>query len=292
MSRTYNPWKDRDFIKLKPLLSEKMDCLTMRMHCEAECLIGTPEKKKLKSMKDDPTEHNDCLLELVEKGDASSFRTFCTIVDEQCVSYNFTDVSPVLRTLLERIDQPSSFAAQREVGSAQQDDFNQGTGQESRSFEAQEEVGFDARLGDASADSSSGSYSSSSRPPSSHTHRLINDIIDIYAFGEKAAKLMGDATCDKLARLLVKEKKDPVDNYADLVLRHIKVHKHGVEELYNVGGVLLYFADQNPAPTFDEVVVVLKDACPGKVDAVESLWNKAEFSARSDPENGVRKARC
>ncbi|XP_065197896.1 uncharacterized protein LOC135829415 isoform X1 [Sycon ciliatum] len=104
MPTTYNPWKDADFLKLKPDLAEKMDNRTMRVLCGSELLISSSDEKKLLATGDE-IEHNDLLLDLLQKGDADSFRIFDRMLrSDRIVKFNFSEIYPRLDVILERID--------------------------------------------------------------------------------------------------------------------------------------------------------------------------------------------
>ncbi|XP_065197898.1 uncharacterized protein LOC135829415 isoform X2 [Sycon ciliatum] len=102
MPTTYNPWKDADFLKLKPDLAEKMDNRTMRVLCGSELLISSSDEKKLLATGDE-IEHNDLLLDLLQKGDADSFRIFDRMLrSDRIVKFNFSEIYPRLDVILER----------------------------------------------------------------------------------------------------------------------------------------------------------------------------------------------
>ena len=77
-SKTW-PWSSRMFRGWIPHLQATLSCGELRVECCAKRLISEAQKKELMTIKDS-AKHNDRLLDILRRGTAETFLTFCNIV--------------------------------------------------------------------------------------------------------------------------------------------------------------------------------------------------------------------
>eukprot|EP00117_Sycon_ciliatum_P033851 scpid27401/ scgid25954/ len=85
-----NPWKNAAFLKYIPYLVDHLSCRTIRLACVAKGLISSTEKTKLMNI-EDPNAHNDDLVDMLCRGDASSFHSFLEIIRDNEPKGNFRE---------------------------------------------------------------------------------------------------------------------------------------------------------------------------------------------------------
>ena len=90
MCRVENPWKNAAFLKYIPYLVDNLSCRTIRLACAAKGLISSTEKTKLMNI-EDPNAHNDDLVDMLCRGDASSFHSFLEIIRDNEPKGNFRE---------------------------------------------------------------------------------------------------------------------------------------------------------------------------------------------------------
>ncbi|XP_065189012.1 uncharacterized protein LOC135819686 [Sycon ciliatum] len=84
------PWSGQVFRKWIPHLKAALSCGTIRTECLAEGLLTDPQKKELMGVEDDSAKHNDRLLDMLSRGTAETFHTFCSIVRSTEPEANFS----------------------------------------------------------------------------------------------------------------------------------------------------------------------------------------------------------
>ncbi|XP_065189013.1 uncharacterized protein LOC135819687 [Sycon ciliatum] len=83
------PWSSRVFHKWIPRLQATLSCSTIRMECLGNDLISDTQKKELMTV-DDSAKHNELLLDMLSRGTAETFHTFCSIVRSTEPEANFS----------------------------------------------------------------------------------------------------------------------------------------------------------------------------------------------------------
>ncbi|XP_065188983.1 uncharacterized protein LOC135819662 [Sycon ciliatum] len=84
------PWSSRVFRKWIPHLKAALSCGTIRTECHAEGLLTDMQKKELMGVEYDSAKHNDRLLDMLSRGTAETFHTFCSIVRSAEPEANFS----------------------------------------------------------------------------------------------------------------------------------------------------------------------------------------------------------
>eukprot|EP00117_Sycon_ciliatum_P012835 scpid95135/ scgid13746/ len=84
------PWSSQMFRKWIPRLQATLSCSTIRMECLGNDLISDTQKKELMGVEDDSAKHNDRLLDMLSRGTAETFHTFCSIVRSTEPEANFS----------------------------------------------------------------------------------------------------------------------------------------------------------------------------------------------------------
>ncbi|XP_065188977.1 uncharacterized protein LOC135819656 [Sycon ciliatum] len=84
------PWSSQVFRKWIPHLKAALSCGTIRTECLAEGLLTDPQKKELMGVEYDSAKHNDRLLDMLSRGTAETFHTFCSIVRSTEPEANFS----------------------------------------------------------------------------------------------------------------------------------------------------------------------------------------------------------
>ncbi|XP_065189020.1 uncharacterized protein LOC135819697 isoform X2 [Sycon ciliatum] len=83
------PWSSRVFREWIPRLQATLSCSTIRMECRGKGLISDTQKKELMAV-DDSAKHNELLLDMLSRGTAETFHTFCSIVRSTEPEANFS----------------------------------------------------------------------------------------------------------------------------------------------------------------------------------------------------------
>ncbi|XP_065188974.1 uncharacterized protein LOC135819652 isoform X2 [Sycon ciliatum] len=83
------PWSSQVFREWIPRLQATLSCSTIRMECRGKGLISDTQKKELMTV-DDSAKHNELLLDMLSRGTAETFHTFCSIVRSTEPEANFS----------------------------------------------------------------------------------------------------------------------------------------------------------------------------------------------------------
>ena len=83
------PWSSQMFRKWIPHLQAALSCDAIRVECCAKRLISDAQKKELMAIKNS-AKHNERLLDMLSRGTAETFHTFCTIVRSTEPKANFS----------------------------------------------------------------------------------------------------------------------------------------------------------------------------------------------------------
>ncbi|XP_065193580.1 uncharacterized protein LOC135824799 isoform X1 [Sycon ciliatum] len=84
------PWSSPEFREWIPRLQARLSCCTIRTACLSKGLLTDTQKKELMGVEDDSAKHNDRLLDMLSRGTAETFHTFCSIVRSTEPEANFS----------------------------------------------------------------------------------------------------------------------------------------------------------------------------------------------------------